>query len=112
MAKIGWGTPTLISVSLGVMIEIPGDVVILGRLRVALPTDDDPVLVLQVSFVGALEFDKKRIWFFATMYESRVLFITLEGEMGLLMDFSDNPNFVLSVGGFHPRFTPPPLPFP
>jgi hypothetical protein len=112
MAKIGWGTPTLISVSLGVMIEIPGDVVILGRLRVALPKDDPAVLILQVSFVGALEFDKKRIWFFATLYESRLLFITLEGEMGLLMDFSDNPNFVLSVGGFHPRFTPPPLPFP
>jgi hypothetical protein len=38
--------------------------------------------------------------------------MTLEGEMGLLMDFSDNPNFVLSVGGFHPQFSPPPLPFP
>ena len=41
MAKLGWGTPTLISVSLGVIIEIPGNVVILGRLRLALPTDDD-----------------------------------------------------------------------
>lgn len=112
MAKIGWGTPTLISVSLGVIIEIPGNVVILGRIRVALPTDEEAVLILQVSFVGALEFDKRRLWFFATMYESRVLFITLEGEMGLLMDYSDNPNFVLSVGGFHPRFTVPPLPFP
>jgi hypothetical protein len=112
MAKIGWGTPTLVSIALGVIIEIPGDVVILGRLRVAMPTDEEAVLILQVSFVGALEFDKRRIWFFATMYESRVLFITLEGEMGLLMDFSDNPNFVLSVGGFHPRFTAPPLPFP
>lgn len=112
MAKIGWGTPTLVSVSLGVIIEIPGNVVILGRLRVALPTDDEAVLILQVSFVGALEFAKRRLWFFATMYESRVLFITLEGEMGLLMDFSDNPNFVLSVGGFHPRFTAPALPFP
>jgi len=112
MAKIGWGTPTLISIALGVIIEIPGNVIILGRLRVALPTEEEAVLILQVSFVGALEFDKRRIWFFATMYESRVLFITLEGEMGLLMDFSDNPNFVLSVGGFHPRFTPPPLPFP
>jgi hypothetical protein len=70
------------------------------------------VLVLQISFVGALEFDKRRIWFFATMFESRVLFISLEGEMGLLMDYSDTPNFVLSVGGFHPRFTAPPLPFP
>ncbi|HEV7242538.1 MAG TPA: DUF6603 domain-containing protein [Thermoanaerobaculia bacterium] len=112
MAKIGWGTPTLISLSLGIIIEIPGNVVILGRLRLALPTDEEAVLVLQISFVGALEFDKSRFWFFATLFESRVLFITLEGEMGLLMDFSDNPNFVLSVGGFHPRYTPPPLPFP
>lgn len=112
MAKIGWGTPTLISVALGVIIEIPGNIVILGRLRVALPTDEAAVLILQVSFVGAIEFDKKRIWFFATLFESRVLFITLEGEMGLLMDFSDNPNFVFSVGGFHPRFTAPALPFP
>jgi len=112
MAKIGWGTPTLISLSLGVIIEIPGNVVILGRLRLALPTDEEAVVVIQVSFIGALEFTKRRIWFFATLFESRVLFITLEGEMGLLMDYSDNPNFVLSVGGFHPRFTAPPLPFP
>jgi len=28
------------------------------------------------------------------------------------MDYSDNPNFVLSVGGLHPRFTAPALPFP
>src|SRR4029453_8561294 len=112
MAKLGWGTPTLISISLGVIIEIPGDVVILGRLRVALPTDDAAVLVLQVTFVGALEFDKRRIWFLATLFESRILYIPLEGEMGLLMDFSDNPNFVLTVGGFHPRFPAPALPFP
>ena len=112
MAKITYGTPTLITISLGVIIEIPGDVVILGKLRVALPKDDPAVLTLQVSFVGALEFDKRRIWFFATLYGSNLLSIPLEGEMGLLMDFSDNPNFVLSVGGFHPKFTPPPLPFP
>ncbi|MEA2549173.1 MAG: hypothetical protein QOE42_1771, partial [Chloroflexota bacterium] len=112
MAKLGWGTPTLLSASLGVIIEIPGDVLILGRLRLALPTDDAALIVLQVSFIGALEFDKRRIWFFATLFESRILFITLQGEMGLLMDFSDNPDFVLSVGGFHPRFTAPPLPFP
>jgi hypothetical protein len=112
MAKIGWGTPTLVSVALGVVIEIPGNVVILGRLRLALPNEEEAVIVLQVAFVGALEFDKRRLWFFATLFDSRVLFITLEGEFGLLMDYSDNPNFVLSAGGFHPRFTAPPLPFP
>lgn len=112
MAKIGWGTPTLVSVSLGVIIEIPGNVVLLGRLKLALPTEEDALIVLQVTFIGALEFDKRRLWFFASLFESRILFITLDGEMGLLMDYSDNPNFVLSIGGFHPRFTPPPLPFP
>ena len=112
MAKIGWGTPTLISVSLGVIIEIPGNVVILGRLAVALPTDDEPVLLLQVSFIGALEFDKRRLWFFASLFESRILFITIDGEMGLLIDYSDNPNFVLSVGGFHPRSKPRRCPSP
>jgi hypothetical protein len=112
MAKIGWGTPTLVSVSLGVIIEIPGNVVILGRLKLALPTEDAALIVLQVTFIGALEFDKRRIWFFASLFESRILFMPLDGDMGLLMDFSDNPDFVLSVGGFHPRFKPPPLPFP
>ncbi|HLL75086.1 MAG TPA: DUF6603 domain-containing protein [Pyrinomonadaceae bacterium] len=112
MAKIGWGTPTLISLSLGIIIEIPGNIVILGRLRVNLPTEDSPLVLLQVTFMGAIEFDKRRIWFFASLFESRVLFITLDGEMGLLMDFSDNPNFVLSVGGFHPSYSAPPLPFP
>lgn len=112
MAKLGWGTPTLISLSLGIIIEIPGNIAILGVFKVALPTEDAALLILQVSFIGALEFDKKRIWFFATLFGSRVLFFTLEGDMGLLMDYGDQPNFVLSVGGFHPRFTPPPLPFP
>ena len=65
-----------------------------------------------MSFIGAIEFDKSRGWFFASLYDSRVLFITIDGEMGLLVAFGDDANFVLSVGGFHPRYTPPPLPFP
>ena len=45
MAKLGWGTPTLVSVSLGVIIEIPGNIAILGVLKVALPTEDLPLLI-------------------------------------------------------------------
>jgi hypothetical protein len=32
--------------------------------------------------------------------------------MGLLFAYGGNANFVVSVGGFHPQFNPPPLPFP
>lgn len=111
MAMIGWGTPNLVTVSLGIIIEIPGDIAILGVLRVVLPDEDAALIVIQVNFIGAIEFDKKRLWFFAAMFESRVLFITLEGEMGLLVGWGDDASFVVSVGGFHPAFNPPPLPF-
>ena len=112
MAKLGWGTPPLVTVSLGIIIEIPGNIAILGVLKAALPTEDEAILLLQVNFAGAIEFDKKRLYFFATLFNSRVLTITIEGGMGLLVAFGDQPDFVLSVGGFHPAFTPPPLPFP
>ena len=113
MAKLGWGTPTLISASLGVIIEIPpGNIAILGVLKCALPDEDHTLLLLQVKFIGALEVDKSRLWFFASLFGSRVLFITLNGEMGLLIAWGDQPEFILSVGGFHPKFTPPPMPFP
>jgi hypothetical protein len=112
MAKLGWGTPTLVSLTIGIVIEIPGNIALIGVLRVALPTDDAAVVVLQVSFIGAIEFDKSRGWFFATLFDSRVLFITIQGEMGLLIAFGNDANFVVSVGGFHPRYSPPALPFP
>lgn len=113
MAKLGWGTPTLVTASLGVIIEVPpGNIAILGVLKCTLPDEDAALLVLQVKFIGALEPTKGRLWFFASLYGSRVLFMTIGGEMGLLIAWGDDPNFVLSVGGFHPRFTPPPLPFP
>jgi uncharacterized protein DUF6603 len=112
MAKIGWGTPTLVSLSLGVIIEIPGNIAILGVLQVALPTEDAALVLLRVSFIGAIEFDRQRVWFFASLTGSRVLVFPIDGELGLLMAFGEDATFVLSVGGFHPRFTPPPLPFP
>jgi hypothetical protein len=112
MAKIGWGTPTLVSLSLAVVIAIPGDIAILGVLQIALPADDVAVIVLQVNFIGAIEFDRKRVYFFASMFDSHILFLTIEGQMAVLAAFGDDANFVLSVGGFHPAFQPPPLPVP
>jgi hypothetical protein len=119
MAKLGWGTPPLVTVSLGIIVELSTrggfsvtTLTILGVLRVVLPDASAAVLVLQVTFLGRIEFDRSRAYFFASLFESRVLFMTIEGEMGMLIEWGANPNFVLSVGGFHPRFNPPPTPFP
>ncbi len=113
MAKLGWGEPTLISLSLGIIVEIPpGDIALLGILNLALPAADLPILQLQVNFAGAFEFDKQRLYFFASLFDSHLLFITIDGQIGVLFSYSDDANFVLTVGGFHPQFNPPPLPFP
>ena len=113
MARIGWGTPTLLSVSLGIILEIPSiNITILGVIKVVLPDEEADVLRLQVNFIGRLEPTNKLLWFYAELFDSRVLFITLEGGMGLLLRWGEQANFVVSVGGFHPRYNPPPLPFP
>jgi hypothetical protein len=112
MAKAGWGSPPLITLSLGVIIEIPpGDIAILGVLSLAIP-QDDPVLILQVNFAGALEFSKQRLYFFASLFDSHILTITIDGEIAALFAYGADSNLVLSVGGFHPQFNPPPLPTP
>jgi hypothetical protein len=113
MAKIGWGTPTLVSAQLGVILEFPSvNITIVGVIKVALPDEDAEVLRLQVNFIGRVEPSNKLLWLYAELYDSRVLFITLEGSFGLLVNWGDNTNFVISAGGFHPKYTPPPLPFP
>lgn len=112
MAKIGYGTPTLVSISIGVIIEFPDvAITILGVLKVVLPDENAEVLKLQVNFIGRIEPANSQLWFYAELFDSKILWITLEGGMGLLVNWGENANFVFSIGGFHPKFNPPPLPF-
>ena len=59
MGKLGWGTPTLISLELGVILDIPApQLTIIGVLRCILPEEDAPILRLQVNFAGGIDFDR------------------------------------------------------
>ena len=44
----------------------------------------------------------------ATLYDSRILQFTLTGDMALRAGWGSQPQFVLAIGGFHPRFAAPP----
>ena len=55
----------------------------------------------------------KRVWFFAALFESRILFMTHRGRDGAAGRVRRRRRTsCCRVGGFHPRFNPPPLPFP
>src|SRR6185312_5787679 len=71
MVKLGWGTPTLISLSLGVILDIPRPMfAIIGVLRMALPTEEVAILHLQVSFAGSVDFESGQLQFDASLYDS------------------------------------------
>ncbi len=104
MAKINWGTPILISLEMGIIIDIPSpQLVILGVLKCILPDEKTAVLSLQVNFAGGIDFNQGLIWFDASLFDSKILTFTLTGDMALRIGWK-NPQFILSVGGFHPAF--------
>jgi hypothetical protein len=105
MGKLGWGTPALITLELGIILDIPApQLTIIGVLRCILPTEDAPVLKLQVNFAGGIDFDRGLIWFDASLFDSSLLVFTLSGDMALRIGWGDQKIFIISVGGFHPAF--------
>ena len=110
MAKLGWGTPALVTLQVGVILQLPRPVIItVGILRVALPVDEAPLVVLQVNFAGTVDFASGQLEFDASLFDSRILSFTLSGDMAVRVYWKENANLLLSVGGFHPSYTPPPM---
>jgi hypothetical protein len=56
---------------------------------------------------GTVEFGAKKLGLGATLSASRMAAYTLTGDMALRMSWGADSNFALSLGGFHPRFSPP-----
>lgn len=114
MAKLGWGTPTLISVELGFILEVdsPVRLALLGVMRLNLPTEQAAIIYIQLNFLATIDFDKKQFTLDASLFNSRILTFALTGDMAMRIYWGDNANFLFTVGGFHPSYTPPPMGLP
>ncbi len=114
MAKISWGTPPLLTADVGLIVEVPEPIrlAILGVVRGILPTESTAIVKLQVNFLGVLELAEQYFAFDASLFESKLLAFPLTGDMALRLTWGADPNFLLSVGGFHPAYQPPPLRLP
>lgn len=114
MARIGWGTPTLITADLGLIIALPDPVrvAIVGVVRCVLPDPDAPLLVLQANFLGTINLDKGYLAFDASLFESHLLSFKLDGDMSARLTIGLVPSLLLAVGGFHPAYKPPPMELP
>jgi hypothetical protein len=108
IVRLGWGTPTLITADVGVILEVPTwRIILLGRLSAALPDEKAALIELNLAVRGELDPPNQSLAIDASLYDSRVLAWSLSGDMALRSSWGSNPRFVLSVGGFNPRFPKP-----
>jgi len=106
MLEIGWGSPTLITLAVGVILEVPDPVriALLGLIDAGLPTTEAALIELHIDVLGLLDFGTKTLSIDGSLYDSRVLVFSLAGDLALRLSWGSNPNFVFSLGGFNPHF--------
>ncbi len=110
MFEIGWGTPTLVTAEIGVLIEVPSPIVIaiLGQLAMLLPDPDAPIVELHIDVLGVIDFAQQLFSIDATLHDSRIAAFTVSGDMAFRLGWGEPSSFLFSVGGFNPHYQPPP----
>ncbi|HEY2253978.1 MAG TPA: DUF6603 domain-containing protein, partial [Planctomycetaceae bacterium] len=81
MLELGWGTPTLITLALGVILEVPDPVrlAIIGLIDAGLPTEDVPLISLHIDVLGTIDFGAKKLQISGSLFDSNVLIYSLSG---------------------------------
>lgn len=108
--EIGWGAPSsILTAQLGVLISFPEGVIgIIGSISAVLPVPEAPLMSLRLDSIGEVDLPAGTLLIAATLYDSNLLgTIELSGDMGMYLATRGTPYFLLSVGGYHPTFTPP-----
>ena len=112
MAQLGWGpgAVTFVTLDLAILFELPAPLrlIIAGTLHLALPTPDTALVRINMDCLGVLDLAAREASLDASLYDSTVGGLALTGDMAMRLRWGDTPAFALSVGGFNPRFTPPP----
>lgn len=108
MLQIGWGTPTIITADLGLIIQVPDLIIaLIGQAEAILPFDDFALIEVHFDVLGILDMAAGTLAIDAGLRDSRMVGYVLTGQMALRASFLTEPSFLLSLGGFHPAFVPP-----
>jgi len=110
MVEIEWATPTLVTLQLGIVLEI-GErlrLLVVGQVEAILPKKENDLLRIKMDAVGIIDFDQGTASLDAVLYESRLLKkFVLTGGMAMRLRWKGAPSFALAIGGLHHAFNPP-----
>lgn len=115
VVKLEWPSVALFKLELGIILEMHWDpgfnlpsfsrVVIVGQLRALLPSPEFAPVKINIDGLGIIDFEHGDLSFDATLYDSSIVAHTLTGDA--VGRANGDEGFILALGGFHPRFSPP-----
>jgi hypothetical protein len=111
LLQIGWGTPTVVTLDVALILELPDPVrlTLIGELAVLLPNPDAVLIELHMDVLGTIDFGTDEGSLDAVLHDSRIVRFPLQGAMAFRGCWAgDDKTFLLAIGGFHPKFQPPP----
>jgi hypothetical protein len=108
MIGLSWGEPVLARILLAFLYDTstPSQLSVLGTVSVLLP-EASPLVKVHVDIVGRFSADPFGLDVLASLRDSTLAGMVLSGDVALQLHTGDNAVFLLSLGGFHPSFTPP-----
>lgn len=104
IVELGWGSQAkFIDLKLGVVLALPDPmVVVLGSLRVRVPSKEAPITDIKADLFVAITPDY--LLLFASMRDSTMGTFKVQGDLGLYIQWSGDGAFEFSIGGFHPEY--------
>ncbi|MEZ5284549.1 MAG: DUF6603 domain-containing protein [Vicinamibacterales bacterium] len=59
---------------------------------------------IQVDLVGEIDFTRRRAFVLARLVDSKLTRFDLKGAAAIFVDWGEQPTFIMSFGGFNPRY--------
>ncbi|PPK73925.1 hypothetical protein B0F87_11336 [Methylobacter tundripaludum] len=112
IAELGWGSQAgFLKARLGIVLALPDPkLVIVGALQIGVPSADAPPKLRVVDIHAELLGEITPDFFFlkVSLAPSKLAGLTISGDMGILIRWAGGSAFAVSIGGFFPKYTPPP----
>ena len=108
MLEVSWGG-RLVHLVVAVVVELPAPArfTVLGKLTVTVPDEAAPLIFMQATVVAEIDTDTPSVMVVASLAGSNLVGMPLTGDLFLLTRGGEDPEFVISAGGFHPAFRAP-----
>ena len=108
--KLGWGTPTMMSLDLALAATLPEPLrlVLIGRLKGTIPSPVAPILRINLDLAGLLDLSGRRLELEGILFDSAIQAIPVEGGFALRSSWGAERALIFSIGGLHPGFEAPP----